>query len=81
MDAKIKLLIAALLVPMAALAAEAPDFKTLDRDKDGYLSRDELRQGMPIVLTVFDKVDTNRDGRLNPAEYEMALRVLSGQTS
>jgi Ca2+-binding EF-hand superfamily protein len=78
---KIKVLAAALLLPLAALAAEAPDFKTIDKDKDGYLSRDEVKDGIPQVLTVFDKVDTNKDGKLNPAEYEMALRVLSGQQS
>lgn len=81
MDTKIKVLAAALLLPLAALAAEAPDFKTIDHDKDGYLSRDEVKDGIPQVLTVFDKVDTNKDGKLNPAEYEMALRVLSGQQS
>ncbi len=81
MDMKIKVLAAALLLPLAALAAEAPDFKTIDKDKDGYLSRDEIKAGLPQVLTVFDKVDTNKDGKLNPAEYEMALRVLSGQQS
>ncbi len=81
MDMKIKVLAAALLLPLAALAAEAPDFKTIDKDKDGYLSRDEVKDGLPQVLTVFDKVDTNKDGKLNPAEYEMALRILSGQQS
>lgn len=81
MDMKIKVLAAALLLPLAALAAEAPDFKAIDKDKDGYLSRDEVKDGIPQVLTVFDKVDTNKDGKLNPAEYEMALRVLSGQQS
>ena len=81
MDMKIKVLAAALLLPLAALAAEAPDFKTIDKDKDGYLSRDEVKDGLPQVLTVFDKADTNKDGKLNPAEYEMALRVLSGQQS
>jgi hypothetical protein len=81
MNMKIKALAAALLLPLAALAAEAPDFKTIDKDKDGYLSRDEVKEGIPQVLTVFDKVDTNKDGKLNPAEYEMSLRVLSGQQS
>ena len=81
MEMKIKVLAAALLLPLAALAAEAPDFKTIDKDKDGYLSRAEVKDGLPQVLTVFEKVDTNKDGKLNPAEYEMALRVLSGQQS
>lgn len=81
MSTKVKGLLAALLVPAAAIAAEPPDFKTLDQDKDGYLSRDELRQGIPQVLIVFDRVDANKDGKLDPREYEMALRALSGQQS
>ena len=81
MNTKVTVLAAMLLIPVAALAAEAPDFKTIDKDKDGYLSRDEVRDGMPQVLTVFSRVDINKDEKLNPAEYEMALRVLSGQQS
>lgn len=81
MDTKVKVLLAMLLIPAAALAAEAPDFKTLDKDKDGHLSRDEVRDGIPQVLTVFSRVDTNKDDKLNPAEYEMAIRLLSGQQS
>jgi len=78
---KMKGLLAALLIPAAAIAAEAPDFKTLDQDKDGYLSRDEITEGIPQVLTVFSRVDANKDGKLDPREYEMALRALSGQQS
>ena len=81
MNVKMKGLLAALLIPAAAIAAEAPDFKTLDQDKDGYLSRDEITEGIPQVLTVFNRVDANKDGKLDPREYEMALRVLSGQQS
>jgi len=33
------------------------------------------------VLTVFDKVDHQQGRQADPAEYEMALRVLSGQQS
>jgi len=78
---KMKGLLAALLIPAAAIAAEAPDFKTLDQDKDGYLSRDEIMEGIPQVLAVFNRVDANKDGKLDPREYEMALRALSGQQS
>ena len=47
MDTKIKVLAAALLLPLAALASEAPAFKTIDTDKDGYLSREEVKDGIP----------------------------------
>jgi hypothetical protein len=81
MNMKMKGLLAALLIPAAAIAAEPPTFKSIDQDKDGYLSRDEITEGIPQVLTVFERVDANKDGKLDPKEYEMALRVLSGQTS
>lgn len=79
MNAKSKLLTAMLLVPLAALAAEAPpaDFKTIDRNGDGYLSRDEVQAVVPQILAVFDRVDGDKDGKLNPAEYDAALRILA----
>jgi hypothetical protein len=80
MNRKNSVLGATLLVGGAALAGEAtdyPTFKTIDRDNDGYLSRDEVRAGIPEVLAVFSRVDANMDGQLSPAEYEAAIRLLT----
>src|SRR4051794_39233268 len=40
-------------------------FEEYDRNKDGYLTRDELSESLRHH---FDKIDTNRDGRLSEEE-------------
>ncbi|MBM4001570.1 MAG: hypothetical protein FJ297_18890 [Planctomycetes bacterium] len=46
-----------------------------DADKDGFVARDEV----PVNLAgVVDRVDLNRDGKLDPAELEATKRPLVG---
>ena len=44
-------------------------FRTLDMDGDGYVSRLEARRGTNVERQ-FDKLDTNRDGRLSREELK-----------
>ena len=46
------------------------EFESLDANKDGYLSKDELKS-KPQLAAVFEKADKNRDGKLDPAEYQV----------
>jgi Ca2+-binding EF-hand superfamily protein len=46
-----------------------PTFRTLDMDGDGYVSRLEARRGTNVERQ-FDKLDTNRDGRLSREELK-----------
>jgi hypothetical protein len=41
----------------------------LDKDRDGFVSRAEA-ESMPELLKAFDKLDANRDGRLDQAELD-----------
>ena len=77
MDRKTTMLVAMLLVPAAVIAAEAPDFTTIDQNKDGQVSREEARTA-PDILGVFSRVDVNQDDRLSAAEYQEAVKALEG---
>lgn len=60
-----------------APAAETPEFAALDRDGDGYLSREEAR-GSPPIMERFTRVDADKDRRLSPAEFAEARRLAQG---
>ena len=45
------------------------DFATLDRDHDGYISRQEA-QANPTLAREFDALDSHRSGRLSRAQLE-----------
>lgn len=49
-------------------------FKTSDVNGDGYLSRDEVSR-FPVIARDFQRVDTDRDGRLSPREFLQARRA------
>jgi serine/threonine protein kinase len=45
------------------------EFRSADRDGDGYLSRDEVRGRFPFVEREFQRVDTDGDGRISGPEF------------
>jgi Ca2+-binding EF-hand superfamily protein len=56
------------------LKGSADDFiKKFDKNKDGFLSKDELP---PALAKVFDKFDTDGNGKLDKKEVEQMLQVL-----
>jgi Ca2+-binding EF-hand superfamily protein len=69
-------IIATLFAAGAAVAAEAPDFSAIDKDRSGAVSREEAR-AVPAILEVFARVDSNQDGQLNTVEYAEAVKLLS----
>jgi hyperosmotically inducible protein len=46
-------------------------FEQLDRNHDGFLTRDEVR-GIRNFGKAFDQADENKDGKLDPAEFSKA---------
>jgi hyperosmotically inducible protein len=54
---------------MASAYAQPSDkFRSLDRNGDGFLSKDEVSQ-IPGYTPAFDEADENHDGRLSPDEF------------
>jgi hyperosmotically inducible protein len=83
-----KIIVATLaLLPAMVLAQEAPpqkspDFVKLDRNRDGFLSREEAKADARAAK-FFGKADMNHDGRLNEDEWlkarSMADREKAGE--
>ena len=69
---KVRGVLAAMAVIALASAsyAVAPAFNELDKDHDGMLTKAETTA---VKGLDFAKADTNKDGRLDRAEYEAAI--------
>ena len=72
-------LAAALIAAAVAQAADtnqpvSPEFKRLDANRDGYLSRDEARK-IRDFDQAFTEADDNRDGKLDAAEFIKAQSI------
>lgn len=66
---------AALLLGAAPLlAADNPKFDQLDRNRDGVLTQDEVRQ-IPDYARAFLEADGNRDGKLDRDEFVKAEAI------
>ena len=64
---KASLIVTALMLT-ASVSFAAGDIATqLDADKDGFVSAQEA-EIMPEVMAQFDKLDVNKDGKLDMAE-------------
>lgn len=48
-------------------------FRALDRDGDGFVSREEARRD-DAVARAFDLADRNGDGKLDPEEFRLIPR-------
>ena len=59
--------------------AKKPDFKSLDKDGDGAVTRDEMMAGRKMMKhkgqSLYVKADANKDGQLDQAEYSKLLQL------
>lgn len=61
--------------PAAAMDTEvSAAFTKADKNSDGKLSREEAA-ALPAVAANFDKVDSDRDGAVNLAEFSKAMKM------
>jgi Ca2+-binding EF-hand superfamily protein len=54
------------------------EFKSADRDSDGYLSREEVRSRFPGMERDYARADADGDGRVSPEEF-LRMRRLQAQ--
>jgi hyperosmotically inducible periplasmic protein len=62
-----------------AHAQPSDKFRGLDRNGDGYLSKEEVGQ-IPGYERAFDEADDDRDGRLSPDEFVKSESIHDRQT-
>lgn len=76
---------ASLLLPFTIVASQflelsgatAVTFDQVDRNQNGFLSRQEALND-PSLSVTFDTADANGDGLLGPNEYLQSRRLVSG---
>ena len=71
---------ALLATPLSSAANDAQEagnakFQMLDKNKDGYLTKDEVRGIGGNYEKAFDLADENKDGRLDPGEFLKAEAI------
>ncbi len=72
--AAMTLAISAALGTMPATAADNAKFEQLDRNRDGVLTRDEVRH-LRDFARAFSEADEHKDGKLDAAEFVKAQAI------
>jgi Ca2+-binding EF-hand superfamily protein len=51
-----------------------------DANQDGFIDKTEADAKLPRVAKNFDKLDSNRDGRLSPEEFKAMVSKFAGRS-
>lgn len=54
-------------------------FKQADKDGDGFLTREEAQAGMPRLARQFDRIDTQKTGRVSLEQVAQFARERRGK--
>jgi hyperosmotically inducible periplasmic protein len=76
---KLRIAVVAALAIGVAHAQPSDKFRGLDRNSDGFLSKEEVSQ-IQGYEGAFDEADDNRDGRLSPDEFIKSEAIYGRQT-
>jgi hyperosmotically inducible protein len=76
---KLRLAVIATLAIGMAHAQPSDKFRGLDRNSDGFLSKEEVGH-LQGYERAFDEADDNRDGRLSPDEFVKSESIHDRQT-
>jgi hyperosmotically inducible protein len=76
---KLRLAVIATLAIGLAHAQPSDKFRGLDRNNDGFLSKEEVGH-LQGYERAFDEADDNRDGRLSPDEFVKSESIHDRQT-
>ena len=69
------LAVVSLAFAAVGFAADKPEFATSDKDKNGYVSREEAAS-VPGLAEMFAAADADSDGQLSRAEFDAAVAKL-----
>ena len=64
---------------VTAEEGQMPEFTEVDSDQNGLLNTEEAA-AVPQLASIFDGADVDKDGMLNPNEYDRAKRHIESKS-
>ncbi|MCM8543410.1 MAG: EF-hand domain-containing protein [Lentisphaeraceae bacterium] len=68
------IIVLAFLALVSSASAAPKDFKSVDKDKDGKISKEEFTGGNAKKEKAFKKLDKDKDDSLSEEEYKATMK-------